>query len=263
MRDNLRVLLTFLFRRDEKLLRRPLLILLILLPVEKLILYVPGLAQGIHDLYEWEYRADGTRYRVLGELSMTPLSQLLDVSYNLSVLLFFVAMVLALLLPALQDQDGGKSLRTLMRLPLSRGWFYGYRLMLPAVVGWCFWLVNGVTALFCGILYRLFVPAARLPADWWSSLWESQQMLCWMPMLEPARWAAALCLPLLVGAAGMLLVLTFQGRSLLAVAGGIVGVAGVVYFLLSDGLMVWLGIPLLTCLLCGLGWYLICRRCSF
>lgn len=243
----------FLLCRDGRWYRVPVVVGLALLPVLELALFGWQLQEAHRRLYVYP------RGQLSGELAL-PLSQLVDQSGALYLFNGLVLLMLGLMIPVfLSDTRDGRNICTQMRLPFSRLYYYGVRLLLPTGALVLFWLEQLLLLFACRGLYLWVIPAPCLPER--VEFWQSALCLAWYPAAEPQLFPAAACVLALLPAAVALWAFWIRGRDLLCALAALLGTAALALFFAGRTLAA--GLPLATVAVICCGGYAVCRRNTF
>jgi hypothetical protein len=189
-------------------------------------LFKTHLLNAIDGLYGYEHNFT---YRVLvsGRI-MSPINDLLQQAgiIQLMIVTFFVAGIVPVLF-IVKDYYETKSIRTIMRLPISKTYYYLDKLLPSVILLGAFWLMQWISVSAMARLYVSEVPAEKLPADVWMTLWNNPPARLLYPFAELSHMTAALSFLILVPATVILFVLAERSKKR-GIFSGVIACAGVV-----------------------------------
>ena len=162
----------------------------------------------------------------------------------------FIAFLIACIFPVffiLRDYYETKSMRTIMRLPISKTYYYVDKLLPPVLLLGSFWFMLCNTITQAERLYLRKVPAEKIPADVWKTLWANSPTRLFHPFAELSHMPAALSFLILAPATVILFVLAERSKRRGILSGVIAcsGLIAVIIYLLDLPASPWL-VPTIT-----------------
>lgn len=163
---------------------------------------------------------------------MTPINDLIQRSGIIPMAI--IAFIFACILPVffiLKDYVESKSIYTIMRLPTSKTYYYLDKLVPPILLLGVFWLMQCDTFSAMARLYISEVPAEKLPADVWMTLWNNPPARLLYPFEDPSHIPAAFSFLILVPATVILFVLAERSKNR-GIFSGVIACTGIVAILM-------------------------------
>lgn len=201
---------------------------------------------AINSLYDYDFELE--KYVLVPYKTMPRIN---DILLQTGIVFWIgIAFFIACLLPVcfiMKDYYGTKSIRTIMRLPISKTFYYVDKLLLPVFLLLSFWLMQLITIKQVERMYIREVPAEKMPEDVWMTLWNSPPVRLFYPFAELSHMTAALSFLILVPATVILFVLAERSKKRGIFSGVIacIGIITIVVHLFDLPVSPWL-VPSIT-----------------
>lgn len=193
------------------------------------------------------------------ETTMPRINDLLQQAGIIPVMI--IAFIIACILPVffiLKDYYEMKSIRTIMRLPISKTIYYVDKLLPPVFLLGVFWLMQLNTIYLAERLYLWAVPSEKIPSDALISLWKNPPVNLFYPLQDFSHISAMLSFLILIPATAILFVLAERSKKRGIISGVIacIGIIAIIIYLLDLPSLLWL-VPSTTVTVIAIGvWHI-------
>jgi len=175
---------------------------------------------------------EGAKYGILPDGVMPTINDLLQKTAIIPLMI--IAFIAACIVPVLfivKDYYENKSIRTIMRLPIPKTYYYLDKLFPPTFLLGIFWLMQWGTLSTMARLYIAEVPVEKVTSDVWMTVWNYPPARLLYPFSDLSHMPAALSFLILVPATVILFVLAERSKKR-GIFSGVIACSGIIAILM-------------------------------